>query len=82
MDASVLVPACPHCGSTEAFSELDLVPGRALFTPVLLADGTVDLQFHGDTEMDWDDQRPASDPPEFLCHACDSTFTVFARLSR
>lgn len=82
MDASGVVAACPHCGSTQEFSELDLVPGRALCTPVLLPDGSVDLQFHGETEMDWDHQRPANDPPEFLCHACDRTFTVFARIVR
>lgn len=71
-------PACPQCGNTTDFAQRDLVPGLALFTPMLTSDGVVDPRWSGETRMGWDDQRPASNPPEFVCLACDHLFTEFA----
>ena len=63
-------PVCPVCGS-QRIAEIDVLPGYALIESVN-ADGTID--WAGDTEIDWNNQRPESDPPEFICLGCAKTF--------
>lgn len=62
---------CPQCGSSEGLGQQNLVPGLALghFEHSVFV-------FEGETKMDWDNQRPASNPPEFYCFACDHRFEV------
>lgn len=78
MDPTASKPACPQCGSTGDFAQRDIIPGLALFLPVVRPDGTIERQWTGDTQVDWDGQRPASHPPEIVCLTCDHIFTDFA----
>jgi len=63
--------ACPKCGVPDRMAEIDLIPGYAQISGVR-KDGT--LEWAGQTEVDWDMQRPASNPPEFVCLACNEKF--------
>ena len=63
---------CPKCGEPDQVAELDLIPGTALVRGVK-ADGS--LEWSGETEVDWDGQRPASNPAKFVCRACNEKFT-------
>jgi len=58
---------CPECGS-QRMAQIDLIPGYAHIQGVK-PDGTI--EWAGETEVDWDNQRPASNPPEFVCLACN-----------
>jgi hypothetical protein len=70
--------ACPHCrNTTELFEQIDRIPGYAQFTPTVQPDGSVVPEWTGETRVIWDAQKPASDPPEFFCTACEHTFTTF-----
>lgn len=64
---SELIPAqCPECGS-DCIGQCDLVPGHAILHGVTK---TGDVAWSGATEMDWDNQRPDSNPREWQCMAC------------
>ena len=65
-DLRVLV--CPKCGATDQVAEIDLIPGYARILGVK-KDGSI--EWAGETEVDWDGQRPASNPREFVCLACN-----------
>ena len=62
---------CPKCGEEDQVAELDLIPGTALILGVK-KDGSI--EWAGETEVDWDGQRPASNPREFVCLACNEKF--------
>lgn len=62
---------CPKCGEADQMAELDLIPGTALILGVK-KDGSI--EWAGETEVDWDGQRPASNPREFVCLACNEKF--------
>jgi hypothetical protein len=64
--------ACPKCGAEGCMAEIDVVPGLAKIQGVY-GDGTIEWQ--GETKVDWDNQRPASDPPRFVCLACGEEST-------
>lgn len=65
------VPVCPSCGAEGRIAQLDIVPGCALIESIS-ADGSI--EWAGDTELDWNNQRPASNPREFICLACRQRF--------
>ena len=62
---------CPKCGTSDRMAQIDLIPGYALIGGVK-EDGS--LEWAGQTEVDWDMQRPASNPREFVCLACNEKF--------
>ena len=62
---------CPKCGTSDRMAQIDLIPGYALICGVK-EDGS--LEWAGQTEVDWDMQRPASNPREFVCLACNEKF--------
>ena len=62
---------CPKCGEADQIAEIDLIPGYAMILGVK-NDGSI--EWTGDTEVDWDGQRPASNPREFVCLACNEKF--------
>ena len=63
---------CPKCGEPDQVAELDLIPGTVLILGVR-KDGSI--EWAGETEVDWDGQRPASHPAEFVCRACNDKLT-------
>ena len=62
---------CPKCGEPDQVAELDLIPGTVLILGVR-KDGSI--EWAGETEVDWDGQRPASNPTKFVCRACNAKF--------
>jgi hypothetical protein len=62
---------CPKCGVADRIAEIDLIPGYAL---ILGAKKDGSIEWGGETEVDWDGQRPASNPREFVCLACNEKF--------
>lgn len=62
---------CPGCGVEGRIAQLDLIPGHAKIYGVY-ADGTI--EWDGETNVDWDNQHPASDPPTYVCLACGDEF--------
>lgn len=62
---------CPKCGVQDRIAQIDLIPGYARINGVR-KDGT--LEWAGETEVDWDGQRPACNPREFVCLACNEKF--------
>ena len=61
---------CPRCGAPDWIAEIDIIPGYALILGVR-DDGSI--EWNGQTEVDWNEQGPASNPREFICLACDET---------
>ena len=62
---------CPKCGAVDRIAEIDIIPGYALVGGVK-KDGS--LEWTGETDVDWDGQRPANNPREFVCLACNEKF--------
>ena len=62
---------CPKCGEPDCIAQCDLIPGYAKILGVK-KDGSI--EWGGETEVDWDGQRPASNPREFVCLACNEKF--------
>ena len=62
---------CPKCGEPDCIAQCDLIPGYAKILGVK-KDGAI--EWGGETEVDWDGQRPASNPREFVCLACNEKF--------
>ena len=63
---TAVTPQCPACNSTST-GRVDVVYGLAEITEIR-ADGTVD--WTGDTEVNWDTQRPAHKVPRLECMDC------------
>ena len=61
---------CPRCGAPDWIAEIDVIPGYALILGIR-EDG--EIEWNGQTEVDWNEQQPASNPREFICLACDET---------
>jgi DNA-directed RNA polymerase subunit RPC12/RpoP len=62
---------CPDCGN-RAIAQMDLIPGLAEIAGVY-EDGTI--EWVGETDVDWNGQRPASNPAEYVCLACNEKFS-------
>ena len=62
---------CPKCGVPDRIAQIDLIPGYAMILGAK-ADGSI--EWAGETEVDRDGQRPASNPREFVCLACNEKF--------
>lgn len=68
---------CPECLADDAgFGELDVIQGLALFRPRVTKRGRVELDWTGETEVDWDSQREKR-PITFMCQACGHLFRKF-----
>jgi DNA-directed RNA polymerase subunit RPC12/RpoP len=65
------VLTCPSCGVEDSIAEIDLIPGYAKIHGIS-ADGS--FEWAGGTEVDWNNQRPANDPPEYICLHCNDRF--------
>ena len=59
-------PQCPNCHSTDC-GRVNVVYGLAMITEIR-ADGSVD--WTGDTEVNWNSQRPAHKVPRLGCRTC------------
>ena len=59
-------PRCPTCDSSGIVEE-DVVFAYAGINGVH-GDGTI--EWSGESEVDWNTQRPAHDPPHYNCEAC------------
>lgn len=63
-----VVPVCPQCNNAGDVYQLDVIAAN---TPVQGVDADGDIVFVGETDVDWDSQRPAHDPwPRWRCNAC------------
>lgn len=62
---------CPECGEEGRLAQVDLIPGYAMINGVN-KDGSI--EWAGETRVDWDMQRPASNPPELICLSCNGRF--------
>lgn len=67
--ATPIEPKCPECEST-SIGQRDLIPATAEINCVH-SDGTV--EWAGESDVDWDGQRPASNPAEWVCLDCNHT---------
>lgn len=72
---------CPFCGNDNGFVEYDLIPGEARFgrARVTVRDGrtVIEPEWSGETDVDWDGQRPDPDRPGYRCLACGRDFDRF-----
>lgn len=71
-EAEPAEPCCPRCGG-ELKGTVENVPGVALATFTRNADGTVETEYVGETEIDWDGQTTETleDEPLVVCeHGC------------
>jgi hypothetical protein len=80
MPGSSKVFGCPHCGSTEGFTEADLVSASA---SILSFDETGEPVFGGESEVDWDSQAlDTSESEPYGCDACGGSFAKPVPVSR
>jgi hypothetical protein len=61
---------CPACGGR--LGEIDHLIGYAIVGHI---DEKGEIAWAGDTEINWDAQRPADDPAVFECMECGRCFT-------
>lgn len=69
-DSGVL---CPKCGSTDRIAQIDTVEGYALIQDI---DDSGEITWAGETEVEWNSQKPASVPPQYICLACHSVWEL------
>jgi DNA-directed RNA polymerase subunit RPC12/RpoP len=69
---------CLTCGSDNV-AQVNVVPGYAAIQAIRL-DGAI--IWAGDTQMDWDGQRPASNPPEYICRTCGASVDLAAVIAK
>ena len=73
------IPAvCPACGADNV-AQCDVIPSYTSLRSVRL-DGQI--EWSGDTDVQWSDQRPASNPPEYLCLSCGKTVSLAAIIAK
>lgn len=70
-DDNVRSLVCPKCGVSNRMAQIDIIPGYAKILGVK-DDGA--FEWAGETEVDWDMQRSAFNPSEFVCLACNEKF--------
>ncbi len=81
LSATEIPVVCPSCGSDNV-AQADVIPSYTNLRAVRL-DGQI--EWSGDTDVQWNDQRPASNPPEYLCLSCGEPVdlsTVIAKATR
>jgi len=78
LSATEIPVICPACGGDNVAQE-DVIPGYARLKSVRL-DGQI--EWSGDTDVQWDDQRPASDPPAYLCMSCGKSVDLAAVIAK
>ena len=69
---------CLACGSDNV-GQINVVPGYAAIQAVRL-DGAI--LWAGETQMDWDGQRPAGNPPEYACQTCGASVDLAAVIAK
>ena len=60
------IPLCPTCGK-HAAGTVDIIPGIAVFTE---PDGDGEVQYSGDTDIDWNGQEPRKGPNQLPLVTC------------
>ena len=77
-------PYCPNCGhggEDAYFYEIDILYALAHFRPVLTESGKVEVEYAGESTVDWDSQKPAKehglDVPLYQCPICATEFDRF-----
>ncbi len=60
---------CPICGGS--LGEIDALIGLAVVSHI---DEAGQIAWAGDTDINWDAQKSAYDPPRFACLECDAVF--------
>jgi predicted molibdopterin-dependent oxidoreductase YjgC len=58
---------CPYCGAADTLAEIDRV---AVLVPMETVTADGQIEFTGESEVDWECQYPRDNPPEFQCRAC------------
>lgn len=64
---------CPRCGEAGNISEIDVVPGYARIQGL---DDSGRIVWEGETEIDWDQQRPKHRPAKFICEDCGAVLSA------
>lgn len=62
---------CPTCLSTTNLAEIDLIPG---FAYGYFENG--EFHYAGETDVDWNGQTAAHNPPHFWCYGCKAEFVI------
>ena len=78
LSATEIPVICPSCGGDNV-AQVDVIPGYSRITAVRL-DGQV--EWSGDTDVQWSDQRPASQPAEYLCLSCGKSVDLAAIIAK
>ncbi len=60
---------CPICGGS--LGEIDVLIGLAIASHI---DEAGKIEWAGDTEIDWNSQKPKHNPPRFECTDCGRVF--------
>jgi hypothetical protein len=67
---------CPRCGGV--LGEIDVLSGYAIVSHVEAGQ----IVWAGDTDVDWDNQRPRHNPARFECMSCGRVFVFRASTSQ
>ncbi len=67
---------CPRCGGV--LGEIDVLPSYAIVSHVEAGQ----IVWAGDTDVDWDNQRPRHNPARFECMACGREFVFRASVAQ
>lgn len=76
LSAEEISVVCPSCGGDNVAQE-DVIPGYARLSAVRL-DGQI--EWSGDTDVQWNEQRRARNPPEYLCLSCGKPVDLAAMI--
>lgn len=78
LSATAIPVLCPACGADNV-GRIDAIPGYARLKAVRL-DGQI--EWSGDTDVQWSEQRPANNPPDYLCMTCGEPVSLAALIAK
>ena len=64
---------CPKCNAIDSMAQIDVITGYAMFWDIS-PDG--EIAWSGDTQVDWNSQRPKHKNPRYICTDCSEEFTL------
>ena len=67
----IKLAVCPICGGS--LGEIDVLIGLAIASHI---DEAGKVEWAGDTEIEWDSQKPKHNPPRFECTGCGRVFVL------
>ena len=70
--------ACPHCGAPAEGSQ-ETIPGVALFGEPIPHGEIIQVDYFGETEVDWDNQRSIVDGQHRISLVCGNRHSWWAR---